>query len=259
MPLLARAAIATQRRTCCIRHWPRLRARSSHWAWPWRQWIEDARVEALLMQRPPGVRRWFLQAQPAHDPHGLDVPSLLARLGRALLDGQPRRRQPLGTRAARCLPPPAMTTVWHSRRLPAPGLHPRQRPGPDARAARPAAVRVPAAYRDDHSYLWQHGATADDTTEALQVPAAPPPPADASAADTRRPMPKNNPSTRASATSTRNGTTASQRERTDWCTVREVVPRPQHFTACRPQPSPPRLAQPASSELQPAPAPAVGR
>lgn len=48
--------------------------------------IEDARVEALLMQRLPGVRRWFLQAQPAHDPHGLDVPSLLARLGRALLD-----------------------------------------------------------------------------------------------------------------------------------------------------------------------------
>ena len=28
--------------------------------------IEDARVEALLMQRLPGVRRWFLQAQPAH-------------------------------------------------------------------------------------------------------------------------------------------------------------------------------------------------
>ena len=49
--------------------------------------IEDARVEALLMQRLPGVRRWFLQAQLAHDLHGLDVPSLLACLGRALLDG----------------------------------------------------------------------------------------------------------------------------------------------------------------------------
>ena len=41
--------------------------------------IEDARVEALLMQRLPGVRRWFLPAQPAHGPHGLDGARPLAR------------------------------------------------------------------------------------------------------------------------------------------------------------------------------------
>ena len=104
----------------------------------------------------------------------------------------------------------------------------------------PQQCVVPAAYRDDHSYLWQHGATADDTTEALQVPTAPPRPPTRQWPTLRRPMPNNNPSTRASCHLYPEWDYRLQRERTDWCTVREVVPRPQHFTACRPQPSPPR-------------------
>ncbi len=170
--------------------------------------IEDARVEALLMQRLPGVRRWFLQAQPAHDPHGLDVPSLLARLGRALLDDSYADGNHWVHKGRTLF---AATRHDHGLGQMRVRLDPQQ-------------CVVPAAYRDDHSYLWQHGATADDTTEALQVLTAPPPPADASAADT--------PPTDAEEQPIDDGIChlypewdyRLQRERTDWCTVREVVP-----------------------------------
>lgn len=203
--------------------------------------IEDARVEALLMQRLPGVRRWFLQAQPAHDPHGLDVPSLLARLGRALLDGHyadgnhwvhkgrtlfaaTRHDHGLADHAAFRRLASILANDLGQMRV---RLDPQQ-------------CVVPAAYRDDHSYLWQHGATADDTTEALQVLTAPPRPPTPHRPTHRRPMPKSNPSTRASATSTRNGTTACSANAPTGAPCARSCPRPQHFTACRPPPGPPR-------------------
>lgn len=187
--------------------------------------IEDARVEALLMQRLPGVRRWFLQAQPAHDPHGLDVPSLLARLGRALLDGHyadgnhwvhkgrtlfaaTRHDHGLADHAAFRRLASILANDLGQMRV---RLDPQQ-------------CVVPAAYRDDHSYLWQHGATADDTTEALQLPAAPPPPADASAADTPPTDAEEQPIDEGICHLYPEWDYRLQRERTDWCTVREVVP-----------------------------------
>ncbi|MDP1655781.1 MAG: VWA domain-containing protein [Hylemonella sp.] len=188
--------------------------------------IEDARVEALLMQRLPGVRRWFLQAQPAHDPHGLDVPSLLARLGHALLNGRyadgnhwvhkgrtlfaaTRHDHGLEDHAAFRRLASILANDLGQMRV---RLDPQQ-------------CVVPAAYRDDHSYLWQHGATADHATEVLQVqtPVAPPPPADASPADTPPTDAEERPD---------DGIChlypewdyRLQRERADWCTVREAVP-----------------------------------
>jgi len=201
--------------------------------------IEDARVEALLMQRLPGVRRWFLQAQPAHDPHGLDVPSLLARLGRALLDDSyadgnhwvhkgrtlfaaTRHDHGLADHAAFRRLASILANDLGQMRV---RLDPQQ-------------CVVPAAYRDDHSYLWLYGATADHATEALQTP-APPPPADASPADALPADGDARPD---------DGIChlypewdyRLERERADWCTVREVVPpvatRPASPLAAEPAP-----------------------
>ena len=203
--------------------------------------IEDARVEALLMQRLPGVRRWFLQAQPAHDPHGLDVPSLLARLGRALLDGHyadgnhwvhkgrtlfaaTRHDHGLADHAAFRRLASILANDLGQMRV---RLDPQQ-------------CVVPAAYRDDHSYLWQHGATADDTTEALQVPVAPPPPADASVADTPPTDAEQQPIDEGICHLYPEWTTACSANAPTGAPCARSCPRPQHFTACRPQPSPPR-------------------
>lgn len=186
--------------------------------------IEDARVEALLMQRLPGVRRWFLHAQPAHDPHGLDVPSLLARLGHALLDGRyadgnhwVHKGRTLFSATVRDYGLQDHAAFRRLASILANDL------GQMRVRLDPQQCVVPAAYRDDHSYLWQHGATADHATETLQVPAAPPPPADASATDTP-------PADRADQPDSSichlypEWDYRLQRERADWCTVREVVP-----------------------------------
>ena len=101
----------------------------------------------------------------------------------------------------------------------------------------PQQCVVPTAYRDDHSYLWQHGATADDTTEALRVPAAPPGPPTRRQPTLRRPMPKNN--HRRRHLPPLPGMGLPPAARTHRLVHRaQVVPRPQHFTACRPQPEP---------------------
>ena len=183
--------------------------------------IEDARVEALLMQRLPGVRRWFLQAEPTHDPHGLDVPNLLARLARALLDDHcaddnhwvgkgrtlfaaARRDQGLADHAAFRRLAAILANDLGQMRV---RLDPQQ-------------CVVPATYRDDHSYLWQHGATADQPNETLQLAAPPTSLADSAPVG--------------AAQQHDNGIHhlypewdyRLRRERPDWCTVRESVPSP---------------------------------
>ncbi len=201
--------------------------------------IEDARVEALLMQRLPGVRRWFLQAQPAHNPHGLDVPSLLARLGRALLDDRyadgnhwVHKGRTLFTATVRDYGLQDHAAFRRLASILANDL------GQMRVRLDPQQCVVPAAYRDDHSYLWQHGATADHATEALQTP-APPPPADASPADASPTDAEEQPDDGVSHLYPE-WDYRLQRERTDWCTVREVVPpvalRPASPLAAEPAP-----------------------
>jgi len=199
--------------------------------------IEDARVEALLMQRLPGVRRWFLQAQPAHDPHGLDVPSLLARLGHALLDGRyadgnhwVHKGRTLFTATVRDYGLQDHAAFRRLASILANDL------GQMRVRLDPQQCVVPAAYRDDHSYLWQHGATADHATETLQVPAAPPPPADASATDIP-PVDRADQPDDGICHLYPEWDYRLQRERADWCTVHEVVP-----------PVPPRPASPLAVE-----------
>jgi hypothetical protein len=202
--------------------------------------IEDARVEALLMQRLPGVRRWFAQAQTACDPHGLDFSSLMARLGLALFD----ERHPDGGH-----------WVDKARTLFAAA---RQQHGLEDYAAfrrlasilandlgqmrvrfEPRQYAVPVPYRDDHSYLWHHGATAETPTATLQMPhdaqAAAPARSDATAppAEAAAPEP-------GAAYLYPEWDYRLQRARPDWCTVREVVAPPAVPSA---RSAPPRLRQ----------------
>lgn len=136
--------------------------------------LEDARVEALLARRLPGVARWFREAQGAPpDPHALDFASLLAGLAFAL--GDPGYRHP---------------NFWvdKGRNL---FLEVARREGLEHHEAfrRVASVlandlgqmrvrwlpdqdAVPTPYRDDNSCLWLHGATAEAPTPAPQ-PGAP--------------------------------------------------------------------------------------
>ncbi len=136
--------------------------------------IEDARVEHLLMRRLPGVRRWFLAGLRACvQPHGLEFAALLSRLDLALLDegyadgnhwvNKARTlfaaaRQQHGLEdyeAFRRLASILANDLGQMRVR----FNPRQH-------------AVPAPYRDDNSYLWNHGAArdADDEPLQLQVP-----------------------------------------------------------------------------------------
>jgi nitric oxide reductase NorD protein len=136
--------------------------------------VEDARVEQLLTRRLPGVRAWFdAPLRAACEARGLSAAALLSRLDLALHD----EAQADGNHWV----DKARTLFDAARRVH--GLE-------DAAAFRrlagvlandlgqmrvrfeSRAFAVPCAYRDDHSYLWDHGATRADEAQALQVPLA---------------------------------------------------------------------------------------
>lgn len=156
--------------------------------------FEDARVEALLLQRWPGARHWFLAGLRASlRPDALDAAGLLSRLDLALLD--------TGYADGNHWVQKARALFGQVR-----AAHGLADPAPFRRAAAVLAydlgqmrVRfdarqhsVPGAYRDDHSYLWQHRRNADSPT-SVQAPAQPartgPAPADAPDATALPPLP----------------------------------------------------------------------
>lgn len=134
--------------------------------------VEDARVEQLLTRRLPGVRAWFdAPLRAALEARGLSAAALLSRLDLTLHDETQADDNHWVNKAR---------TLFDAARR-AHGLE-------DAAAFRrlagvlandlgqmrvrfePRAFSVPCAYRDDHSYLWNHGATRADEAQALQVP-----------------------------------------------------------------------------------------
>ncbi|MFT3777964.1 MAG: VWA domain-containing protein [Ottowia sp.] len=144
--------------------------------------VEDARVERLLARRLPGVRAWFLHGLREQAADGLALDALLGRLGRALADERWADPNPWVHKARTLF---ACAEAAH-------GLH-------DAAPFRALAavlandlgqmrVRIdtrqfvpPFAYRDDHSWLWAHAATAAEPTPRARPDtpgnaAAPPPP-----------------------------------------------------------------------------------
>jgi Mg-chelatase subunit ChlD len=139
--------------------------------------IEDARIEHLMIQRFPGLRRTLLAAAQASYAAGVGAPDgfsdLLARLHLGLLD-----------------PARADAGYWvdKGRRLFAAAADRLDDPEPFRRLGEVIAadlgqmrVRmnlhgepVPYAYGDDHSFLWQHGKSSDDSAQEI-VQHSPPP------------------------------------------------------------------------------------
>lgn len=137
--------------------------------------IEDARVEALLMRKLPGLRGWFLHGLRASvQPQGLSFSALVSRMGLALLDDDHADGNHWVDKAR--------TLFDHARAQH--GLE-------DYEAFRRLAAilandlgqmrvrfdaqqyAVPAAYRDDNSYLWDFGAARNGDTEPVALQATP--------------------------------------------------------------------------------------
>ena len=185
--------------------------------------IEDARVEALLMQHLPGVRRWFRQVPSAHDPHGLDFSSWMARLGAALLDNTHPDSSHWVDKARTLF---AAATQQHGLQDQAAFRHLASILANDLGQMRvrfnPRQYAVPAPYRDDNSHLWQHAANADAPTDTLQVQV---PNRSTAAADPCAHDPAESPTGEQHRRYVYpEWDYRLQRERRDWCTVHESVP-----------------------------------
>ncbi|WP_326539653.1 nitric oxide reductase activation protein NorD [Pseudorhodoferax sp.] len=120
--------------------------------------VEDARVERLLVQDFPGVRRWFAAALPAAEPQGLGFAALMGRLDRALADPAAHDGHHWVQRAQQgfwALPADAGPQAFADLALRLANMLGQMRVPYDTQ------YRPGAAYRDDHSYLWDHGRQAE--------------------------------------------------------------------------------------------------
>ncbi|KQP18022.1 VWA domain-containing protein [Pseudorhodoferax sp. Leaf267] len=138
--------------------------------------VEDARVERLLVAALPGVRRWFAAGLPREAPQGLGFTALMNRLDRVLADPQARDGHHWVQRAQQAfwsLPAGAPAADFAQCALVLANMLGQMRVPFDT------AYRPQAAYRDDHSYLWDHGRCTDaeplpaQAGAAVQAPAAP--------------------------------------------------------------------------------------
>lgn len=131
--------------------------------------VEDARVERLLAATLPGVRRWFAQALPAAGT-GLGFAALMARLDRVLADPAATDGHHWAQRAQQhfwSLPAEAPPAAFAELGLVLANMLGQMRVPFDTQY-------LPAAYRDDHSYLWDHGRQAE--ADPLPAPGAASPP-----------------------------------------------------------------------------------
>lgn len=120
--------------------------------------VEDARVERLLAHDFPGVRRWFAAALPARSAQGLGFAALMDRLDRALADPAARDGHHWVQRAQQgfwALPAGAAPQAFADLAMRLANMLGQMRVPFDTQ------YRPGAAYRDDHSYLWDHGRTSD--------------------------------------------------------------------------------------------------
>ncbi len=121
--------------------------------------VEDARVERLLCASLPGIRRWFRPFQPAAAPEGLGFAPLMARLDRVLADVRARDGHHWVQHAQQGfwdLPADAAPAMFAQLGLVLANMLGQMRVPFDT------LYRPQAAYRDDHSYLWNHGCSADE-------------------------------------------------------------------------------------------------
>jgi nitric oxide reductase NorD protein len=127
--------------------------------------VEDARVERLLVASLPGVRRWFAAFMPAEPPAGLGFAALMGRLDRVLADPHAHDHHHWVQRARQgfwALPADAPPADFAQHALVLANMLGQMRVPFDAQ------YRPAMAYRDDHSYLWDHGRSAE--AEPLPAP-----------------------------------------------------------------------------------------
>jgi len=134
--------------------------------------VEDARVEQLLMRQLPGLRSWFLAGLRASvQPQGLSFTALVSRLSLALHDesyadgnawvykartlfATARAQQGLADYAAFRRLATLLANDLGQMRV----------------RFEPQQYAAPASYRDDNSYLWDHGVANDGQAQPLQAP-----------------------------------------------------------------------------------------
>jgi nitric oxide reductase NorD protein len=134
--------------------------------------LEDARVEQLLMQQLPGVRIWFQAGlRTSLQPQGLSFEALISRLCLALNDKNYADGNHWVDKARKLF---AAVRQEHGlqnytafRRLAAVLANDL---GQMRVRFEQHQYAIPAAYRDDNSYLWDHGVTRDEQAQALQAP-----------------------------------------------------------------------------------------
>jgi Mg-chelatase subunit ChlD len=136
--------------------------------------VEDARVELLLARALPGVRAWFdAPLRQALEPEGLSVTALFSRLALALHDERYgdgnhwiAKARTLFAAARREHGLEDDTAFRRLASVLANDL------GQMRVRFDPRLYAVPAPYRDDNSYLWQHGATRETEAQPLPAPIA---------------------------------------------------------------------------------------
>ncbi len=120
--------------------------------------VEDARVERLLARDFPGVRRWFAAALPGTAVQGLGFTALMGRLDRALADPAAHDGHHWVQRAQQgfwALPADAAPQSFADLAMRLANMLGQMRVPFDTQYV------TGAAYRDDHSYLWDHARTGD--------------------------------------------------------------------------------------------------
>ncbi|QKO22765.1 nitric oxide reductase activation protein NorD [Rhodoferax sp. BAB1] len=148
--------------------------------------VEDARVEQLLMAQLPGIRPWFLAGlRESLQPQGLSFTALVSRLSLALHDEDYADGNAWVDKGRSLF---AAARAQHGlqdctafRRLAAVLANDL---GQMRVRFEPQQYAVPATYRDDNSYLWDHGVARDEEAQALQAPLQEQPPAGGAAAQT---------------------------------------------------------------------------
>ena len=134
--------------------------------------IEDARVEHLLLRDFPGVRGWFVDSLAAPpDPGDLSFAALLSRLDRVLIDATSMDDNYWVNKARRLFDETMASAGledYDAFRAMASILA--NDLGQMRVRFNPQQYVVPAPYRDDNSYLWDHGepkTPPDDNVELL--------------------------------------------------------------------------------------------
>lgn len=137
--------------------------------------IEDARVERLLLRDYPGMRRWFADALGhALQPGGLSFSALISRMSLALIDPRYEDDNYWVDKARHLFESQASIRLDDYAAFRRIGSVLANDLGQMRVPFRAELYRVPAAYRDDNTFLWSFD---DERAQPLEIELQRPPPA----------------------------------------------------------------------------------